>query len=145
MTAKEYLRQLWHLDRRINIRLQELERLKADIGIRQMPNNPDRVTGSGCPQDPVSETVIRIKDMEERLDAQVDRYIHLKAKIMEQIDGMENQTYQDILTCRYVLMQNWDDVAESVGYERRYCIKLHGRALQAFYNLYLKEDIERHS
>ena len=25
MTAKEYLRQLWHLDRRINIRLQELE------------------------------------------------------------------------------------------------------------------------
>lgn len=140
MTAKEYLRQLWHLDRRINIRLQELERLKADIGIRQMPNNPDRVTGSGCPQDPVSDTVIRIHDMEERLDAQVDKYINLKAKIVEQIDGMENQMYQDILKCRYVLMQNWEQVALTMKYTERQCYRIHGRALQEFGRLYLSKD-----
>ena len=140
MTAKEYLRQLWHLDRRINIRLQELKRLKADIGIRQMPNNPDRVTGSGCPQDPVADTVVRIADLERRLNDQVDRYINLKAKIMEQIDGMESQTYQDILTCRYVLMQNWEQVAVSMKYTERQCYRIHGRALQEFTRLYLSKD-----
>ena len=143
MTAKEYLRQLWQLDREINIKYQELEQLRASIGIKAMRQGD--VVVSGETSDPVAETVTRIVSMEEHLNRKIDKLIDLRKKITDQIDGMDSRIFRNILTCRYVLMQNWDDVAESVGYERRYCIKLHGRALQAFYNLYLKEDIERHS
>lgn len=137
MTAKEYLRQLWCLDRRIDIKCKELEKLRAEVGIRQMPDNQDRVTGSGCPQDHVADTVIRITQMEECLDKLIDRYVDLKKKIIEQIDGMENQTYQDILTCRYILMYTWEDVAKTMKYEVRHCTRLHGRALQAFAKQYM--------
>ena len=143
MTAKEYLRQLWQLDREINIKYQELEQLRASIGIKAM--NREDVVNSGQTSDPVAETVTRIISMEEHINRKIDKLIDLRRKITDQIDGMDSRIFRNILICRYVLMQNWDDVAESVGYERRYCIKLHGRALQAFYNLYLKEDIERHS
>lgn len=143
MTAKEYLRQLWQLDREINIKYQELEHLRASIGIKAM--NREDVVNSGQTSDPVAETVTRIIAMEEHINRKIDKLIDLRKKITDQIERMDSRIFRNILTCRYVLMQNWDDVAESVGYERRYCIKLHGRALQAFYNLYLKEDIERHS
>lgn len=142
MTAKEYLRQLWQLDREINIKYQELEQLRASIGIKAM--HRDDVINSGSTSDPVAETVTRIIAMEEHINRKIDKLIDLRKIITEQIDAMDSRVFRNILTCRYVLMQNWDDVAESVGYERRYCIKLHGRALQTFYNLYLKEDIERH-
>ena len=138
MTAKEYLRQLWCLDRAIDIKCKELEKLKADRGIRQMPDNEERVVGSGYPEDHIADTAIQIIEMEKRVDALRDRYINLKAKISAQIEGMKNQTYKDILICRYILMQGWPDVAISMKYTERQCYRIHGRALQEFANLYLK-------
>ena len=143
MTAKEYLRQLWQLDREIDIKYKELEQLRASIGIRAMRQG-DAIS-SGDTSDPVQATVMRIIKMEDCLNRRIDKLIDLREKITEQINGMDNRTYRCILTCRYILMQSWDDVAESMGYDRRYCFKIHGRALQAFYKQYLKEDTERHS
>jgi hypothetical protein len=143
MTAKKYLLQLWQLDREIDIKYRELEQLRASVGIKAMRQG-DAIK-SGDTSDPVAETVTRIISMEEHINRKIDKLIDLRNIITGQIDGLDSRIFRNILTCRYVLMQSWDEVAESVGYERRYCIKLHGRALQTFYNQYLKEDIERHS
>lgn len=136
MNAKEYLYQLWNLDKEIQIRLAVLDKLRAQIGIRAMPDPDDRVISSGNDSDPVSDLAIKIADLERLIDRKTDRLIDLKVKIIGQIDGMENRTYRNILTCRYVLMQSWDQVAESVGYERSHCLRLHGRALQEFEKKY---------
>ena len=135
MTAKEYLRQLWQLDREINIRYQELEQLRASIGIKAM--NREDVVNSGQTSDPVAETVTRIISMEEHINRKIDKLIDLRRKITDQIDGMESRTFRNILTCRYVLMQNWNQIAETMGYDVRHCTRLHGRALQEFSRLYL--------
>lgn len=137
MTAKEYLRQLWYLDRAIDIKCKELEKIQADIGIRQMPDNQDHIIGSGCPQDYVADTVIRMTDMQEKINRMIKKYVELKDIITDQIEGMENQTYKDILICRYVLMQTWEDVAKTMQYDVRHCTRLHGRALQAFAKQYM--------
>ena len=135
MTAKEYLRQLWQLDREINIRYQELEQLRASIGIKAM--NREDVVNSGQTSDPVAETVTRIISMEEHINRKIDKLIDLRRKITDQIDGMESRTFRNILTCRYVLMQSWDQIAETMGYDVRHCTRLHGRALQEFSRMYL--------
>ena len=140
MTAKEYLMQIWDLDREIDIKCKALEQMRSQIGIRQQPDNQDRVVGSGYPQDQIPDIVIKIVTMEECLNRKIDKLIDLKAKILDQIDGMESRTYRNILMCRYVLMMNWDDVAESVGYAVQHCYRIHGRALQEFYRLYLKDE-----
>ena len=139
MSAKEYLYQLWNLDREIEIKYRELEKLKAQVGIRAMPDPGKGSGGSGGTSDPVSSIAVKIVEMEGQLDRKIDRLINLKEKIGRQIDGMENRTYRNILICRYILMQNWDQVAESCGYERTYTIKrLYPKALQAFQAKYLK-------
>lgn len=138
MTAKEYLRQLWNLDREIEIKYRELEELRAQIGIKAQPDPNENVGHSGNTSDPVSDIAVRIVQMEHRINRKIDRLINLKRKITEQIDGMENRNYRMILTCRYVLMQTWDDVSESVGYSVQNCYIIHGKALQEFYNQYLK-------
>ena len=135
MTAKEYLRQLWQLDREINIRYQELEQLRASIGIKAM--NREDVVNSGQTSDPVAETVTRIISMEEHINRKIDKLIDLRRKITDQIDGMESRTFRNILTCRYVLMQSWDQIAATMGYDVRHCTRLHGRALQEFSRMYL--------
>ena len=138
MTAKEYLRQLWNLDKEIEIKYRELEELRAQVGIKAQPDPNENVGHSGNTSDPVSDIAVRILKMEHRINRKIDRLINLKRKISDQIDGMENRNYRMILTCRYVLMQTWDDVSESVGYSVQNCYIIHGKALQEFYNLYLK-------
>lgn len=135
MTAKEYLRQLWQLDREINIKYQELEQLRASIGIKAM--NREDVVNSGQTSDPVAETVTRLIAMEEHINRKIDKLIDLRKKITDQIDGMDSRTFRNILTCRYVLMQSWDQVAATMGYDVRHCTRLHGRALQEFSRMYL--------
>lgn len=137
MTAKEYLRQLWCLDRKINIKCLELEKLKAERGIRYIPDNSDHVIGSGYPTDHVADTAIDLMELDRYIDKQVKKYIELKKTIIAQIEGMDNQLYQDILTCRYILMMSWADVAQTMKYDIRHCTRLHGRALQAFATQYM--------
>ena len=138
MTSKEYLRQLWNLDREIEIKYRELEELRAQVGIKAQPDPNENVGHSGNVSDPVSDVAVRIVQMEHRINRKIDRLINLKRKITNQIDGMENRNYRMILTCRYVLMQTWDDVADSIGYSVQNCYIIHGKALQEFYNQYLK-------
>lgn len=138
MTAKEYLRQLWQLDREINIKYQELEHLRASIGIRAMRQGD--VVVSGETSDPVADTVTKIISMEEYINRKIDKLIDLRRKITDQIDGMESRTFRNILTCRYVLMQNWNQISETMGYAVQHCYRIHGRALQEFYRLYLKDE-----
>lgn len=138
MTAKEYLRQLWQLDREINIKYQELEHLRASIGIRAMRQGD--VVVSGETSDPVADTVTKIISMEEYINRKIDKLIDLRKKITDQIDGMESRTFRNILTCRYVLMQNWSQISETMGYAVQHCYRIHGRALQEFYRLYLKDE-----
>ena len=136
MTAKEYLMQLWRLDRTIDIKRRELAKLEEEIGIPAMPDNQDRVIGSGYPQDPVADSTIQRIQMADHLQRLLRIYTSLKATISDQIEGMENETYRDILICRYILMMTWEDVARTMKYTDRQCYRIHGRALQEFDKLY---------
>ena len=68
MTAKEYLRQLWCLDKEIEIKYRELEELRAQIGIKAQPDPNENVGHSGNVTDPVSDIAVRIVQMEKRIN-----------------------------------------------------------------------------
>lgn len=138
MTVKEYLYQIWNLDREIEIKYRALEAARAQIGVMPRQADPDAVSHPDGISDPTFKYVEKVMKLEAQLNKKIDLLITLKSRIIRQIDEMDNRTYRNILTCRYVLMQTWDEVAESVGYERRQCIRLHGRALQEFDRKYLR-------
>ena len=80
--------------------------------------------------------------MAEQIQRLIRRYTSLKATISDQIEGLESDTYRDILICRYILMMTWEDVAKTMKYDKHHCYKIHGRALQEFYMMYLKDDTQ---
>lgn len=138
MTAKEYLYRLWNLDREIEIKYRELEKLRAQVGIKAQPDPDQNVGHSGNTSDPVFDYVAKVTQMENQLNRKIDMMINLKKKITGQIDGMDNRTFRNILTCRYVLMMGWKEVADSCGYSTQHIYRMHGKALQEFTKLYLK-------
>jgi len=139
MTAKEYLSQITRIENAIQRKRDVRASLWAQVGIPQLPDNEDRVVGSGCPKDQVSDIAIQIAEIERWLDFKIYELNNLKFTILKQIDGMENQKYGELLTCKYVLGMTWPKVAEAMHYSEDYCKKeLHSRALQMFYRMYLK-------
>lgn len=139
MTAKEYLRQLKYLNTEIDIKYQELEQLRASIGVKQQINDDIGGGRSSNISDPTADMAIKINSLERYIDRKINRLINLRTKITKQIDGIDNQTYRTILICRYILMQPWEDVADTMGYSTQNCYIIHRKALQEFYRKYLRK------
>lgn len=59
-------------------------------------------------------------------------------KIGKQIDGMENLTYSRLLHLRYLTGLSLCKIADRLYYSYDYVRELHGHALQAFGDKYLK-------
>lgn len=139
MTAKEYLRQLKYLNAEIDTKYQELEQIRASIGIKASVTDDIGGGRSSNISDPTADVAIKINSLERYINRKIDKLIALRTKITKQIDGMDNQTYRTILICRYILMQPWDDIAETMGYSTQNCYIIHGKALQEFYRKYLRK------
>ena len=146
MTAKDYLKQLWRIDHEIDAKQILLDNLRSKALIPQMPDNQDRVLGSGYPQDHISDYIAKIVDMEKLIDRKTKKLVKLKATILTQIEGItgktesERQIYRIILTCRYVLyMKDWEEIGRLAGYSRSQVHHWHGKALQVFEAQYLKK------
>ena len=135
--VKEYLYQIWNLDREIEIKYRALEAARAQIGVMPRQADPDAVSHPDVISDPTFCYVKKVMKLEAQLNKKIERLITLKSRIISQIDGMDNRTYRNILTCRYVLMQSWDKVAESCGYSVQHIYRMHGKALREFSRLYL--------
>lgn len=131
MTAKEYLKQAYYLDRRINSDLQELTELKklaysiSSPGLEQSynPNCPNDASFVKCLE--------RIESMEKYIDEEVDRFVCLKADVRNVIDEVENHDQQMLLRYRYIHLYSWEKIESEMHYSHRWIHTLHGKALKA--------------
>jgi hypothetical protein len=128
MTAKEYLNQALHLDNRINAKLEQIRSLRelaqnATSTLSDMPKDAQRNIRR------MESTICKMLDLENEINADVDRLVELKREIMDVIGRVENPTYRMLLELRYLCFKPWDDVAAMMNYDRRYVHKVHGRAL----------------
>ncbi len=130
MTAKEYLKQAWNIDQRINDKLDQVVRLrematKATTTMSDMPRssspNPQRM----------ESVVTRLADMEADIDADIDQLVDLKIDIMRTIWQVEDVSCRLVLELRYHSFKSWEDIASELNYTVRWVHKLHGRALVA--------------
>ena len=133
--AKDYLRQLWWIDREINLKYRQLEELKARAESCASPKLTGMPKGNGQ-KETLSDLVIKIADLENYINKRTDGLIDLKAQIIKQIDAMKSQTDREILTRRYVLHEKWEDMAGELSYDVSYLLRLHKQALRNFESAY---------
>ena len=135
MDTKTYLQQISRLDRMINNKLSEISQLRElEISVSAVKNE-ERVQNT--PNfDKIGTAYCKIEEMEEKLDKLIDEYVDKKNLIISQIDGIENETYYEILFARYIEKKTFEKIADEMTYSFRNVTRLHGTALQEFEKKY---------
>ncbi len=129
MNAKEYLSQAFHIDQRIDSKLQQVMRLRESAAkctrtISDMPR-------AGSPNlQTLESTVCKIIDLENEINEDIDRLIDLKAEARKVINEVSDPDQQLILELRYLCYKSWDDIMEALGYSETSIYRLHGEALK---------------
>jgi DNA-directed RNA polymerase specialized sigma24 family protein len=129
MTAKEFLRQYEHADRKVRrLEAEYHDELVMVDAIRSASDNDGMPHGSGISK-PTEEKALRLADkhlrlINARLEAVEKRQIVFDA--INDIDGIEG----DLLFERYVKLRKWEEICVLLGYSWNGVHKAHRRALR---------------
>lgn len=130
MNAKEYLSQVMRIDQRINSKLEQLQKLRASstkatatLSDMPRPESPDLQR--------LETTVAKIVDLENEINRDIDTLVNLRGEIYHLIQTVPDVNQQLLLELRYLCFKSWREIAETMGLEERYVLKVHGRALNA--------------
>lgn len=137
MTAKEYLSQLIHLERLIEAKRLECERLDAmskkvtSVLSDCKVDNSDRVANE--------DIVIRVIELKKDISEQMKVYAELQAKISKEIDAIKDIRYRNLLIMRYMNGLKFREISEKMSYGTRWVLILHREALKEFDRLHSKK------
>lgn len=134
MTAKEYLKQAYLLDKQIQVEVKTLEQLRDMRGVIQgcsygekIGTNPNRNLEA-----PFIRTIEKIWELEEKINAQITKLVSLQSEINEAIDQMEDPAEKLLLKYRYLNDMDWYNIADKLDISVRTVHRIHATALQNF-------------
>lgn len=136
MTAKEFLRQIRTVDRRIEETAERLQRIRAKLEAGRMSNLTGMPRGGGVDW---TETADRVIELERRLQAQIAEMCRQKQAAIEAIDRVEEAKYREVLELYYLDGYTWEQVTERMSLDKRWVYRLHGKALQ---RITVPEEVE---
>ena len=129
MTSKEFLRQAYRLDQRIQSDIEELARLRAMSVSISAPVSGEKVQASLPSDAPFARCVEKILLLEEKINAEIDVLVGLKEQIREVIAAVSNTDEQMVLRCRYVHNMTWEEIGSEMKANARTVRRWHGAAL----------------
>lgn len=133
MTVRKYLSQLQVLDLKINIRLNEVKVLREMVTGRGIAYDKDRVQSS--PQNTQEQYIVKWVDLER----QIDREIAQRSRIINEIQSLENRNYSRVLYERFALGKTFMEIAKSIPCGEATVYRWYNRALQSFYDKFLRD------
>ena len=78
----------------------------------------------------MESTIVKVIELENEINADIDRLVDLKRDIMEMINKVGNLNYQILLEMRYLGGKSWENIALDLNYNNRSVFKVHGKALK---------------
>lgn len=136
LTAKEYLREIRILDKRIDQKQREFDTLKRGrTYVGGMDYSQERVQASaGQGFVGLSDKLV---DMQREINGDIDQFNDIRHARINQIQQLSRIEYMDILFRRYVQYQSFETIASEMQYSYNYVCNLHGEALREFENKFL--------
>lgn len=133
MKAKEYLQQLQRLDTVINQKIKEVHNLRLQArSTGGLDYSKERVQSSPSGDAPFVKPICRIIDLEAEINAEIDKFVDEKHKIINQIQSLKNSDYISLLFKRYVEFKKFETIAVEMNFSYDYIKHLHGYALKDF-------------
>lgn len=137
MKAKEYLQQLQRLDTVINQKIKEVQDLRLQArSTGGIDYSKERVQTSPSGDVPFVKPICRIIDLEAEINAEIDKFVDEKHKIINQIQGLKNSDYIALLFKRYVEFKKFEVISVEMNFTYQYVIEMHGYALKEFETTY---------
>ena len=127
MNAKDYLLQIQKLDKLIENKLQEVAHWKEVATGTTVCSEGDRVQSSGSKQK-MADAICRYMQMEDEINAAIDRLVDTKQEIIETIEMLSIDEY-DLLHKIYVQKKELYEAAMEMDRSYRWATSVHGRAL----------------
>ena len=130
MTAKEYLKQAYRLDHRIDSDIAEMERLRemaCSVGSPgfEEHHNPNRPTEA-----PFVRALEKMWAMQEKINAEIDRLVDLKAQMRGVIEAVPDTDERMVLRYRYIHNMTWEQIGDEIHADKSTVRRWHGSALQ---------------
>lgn len=135
MTAKEYLSEVQKLQNDIELEQRELQSVR-DAATRITTSYSGVKMQSNSHYDKVADNATKIADLESEIVTDIEQLFALKHRIINQIQGLGNINYVNVLYFRYVELNDFFTIAEQMNYTYQYVVFLHGKALKAFEKQY---------
>lgn len=129
MKSKDYLLQISRIDRLIENKIIELEHWKAVATSTTTYSDGDRVQSSGSKQK-MADAVCRYLQMEDEVNAEIDRLIDVKQEVISTIEQLPSIDEYDVLHKKYVQQKTLQDIADDLKASYSNITTIHGRALK---------------
>lgn len=129
MTPKEYLRQAYRLDQKINSDLDEVNSLREMASSVSSPQLGERVQTSRNTDAPFVRCLEKIMDLEEKINKEVELLVELKKEIRSVITTVEDTDERLVLKYRYVHNYTWEQIGNELHADARTVRRWHGKAL----------------
>lgn len=131
MNKKEYLRQVYLLDKRIKADMDEVVRLRElATSVSSLRYDREYVQTTRSVEAPFVKALIRVMDLEAKINMEITLLISLKEQILDVISKLESVDEQMILRYRYMSNMTWEDIGKELHAGVRTVIRWHGNALE---------------
>lgn len=131
MNKKEYLRQVYLLDKRIKVDMDEVVRLRElATSVSSLRYDREYVQTTRSVEAPFVKALIRVMDLEAKINMEITMLISLKEQILDVISKLESMDEQMILRYRYMSNMTWEDIGKELHAGVRTVIRWHGNALE---------------
>lgn len=135
MTTKEYLSQLINLERLIEAKRLECERLDA-MSKKVSSTLSDCKVESSHDNDKMAVIVIHVIELKKDISEHMKTYAELQKRISKEIDAIEDMRYRSLLIMRYITGLKFGEISEKMNYGPRWVLILHREALKEFDRLH---------
>lgn len=135
LSARQYLGQLEEIDISINQELEQLAAMRSNIfSTGGIDYSKDRVQTS--PTNAIEEQMCAYVDFAEKLNRHIDKFVDAKQKIIDEIRGLHQKNYIDILFRVYVQRKSIRQAAGEMQMSYSYAVQIHKRGLKLFEETY---------
>lgn len=136
LSAKEYLEQLQTIDTKIDQKLEQLAAMKQDAcssGGIDYSKVRVQTSPSG---DQIGDAVTRYVTFDEEINADIDRFVDAKNRIIKEIQNLNVDNYIKVLFKVYVQYKSIKNASTEMKMSYQYVRTLHKKALEMFGETY---------
>ena len=130
---KDYLKQIENMDLYIQQLISEVEELKSLSQSVSGVQYGERIkSGSHKKEASFVNYIIKISELERKINQEIDKFVDLKTVIISAIDELDDLEERILLRAKYISRKSWDDIFEQLNRSRSATYRVHASALEHF-------------